>query len=200
MTDTRSVLEDYLRRLERGLRHLPVQGRNDIVQEIREHIAGSSSRPVEELSEAELRTILDQVGDPEVIAEEARERFGVRRPKAGALEGFTIALLLFGGVILPIAGWLIGLVMLWSSRVWSTRDKIIGTVFVPGGLGLSLMLGAFAFNLSAGTTVCEMTPGGVEVCSGGAGTSAVGTLVLTVLVLAPIASAIYLGRRAFARR
>jgi uncharacterized membrane protein len=200
MTDTRSVLEDYLRRLERTLRDLPVQGRNDIVQEIREHIAGSSPRAVEELSEAELRTILDQVGDPEVIAEEARERFGIQRTKAGALEGFTIALLLLGGVVIPVIGWFIGLVMLWSSRVWNTRDKIIGTVFVPGGLGLSFMLGAFVLNVSTGTSVCEMTPGGVEVCSGGTGSSLFGTIVLALLVLAPIASAIYLGRRAFGRR
>jgi hypothetical protein len=31
-------------------------------------------------------------------------------------------------------GWLAGLVLLWSSRAWTTRDKWIGTLVIPGGL------------------------------------------------------------------
>ena len=49
-------------------------------------------------------------------------------------------MLLIGGIVIPIFGWVIGVVLLWVSNAWNVRDKIIGTVFVPGGLGLSLFL------------------------------------------------------------
>ena len=48
----------------------------------------------------------------------------------------AIVLLLVGGLIVPLVGWLPGVVLLWRSNAWNVRDKVIGTVFVPGGLGL----------------------------------------------------------------
>ncbi len=41
--------------------------------------------------------------------------------------------------------WPVGAVLLWSSRVWSTRDKLIGVLLPPGGypvmvLGIMLLL------------------------------------------------------------
>ena len=49
----------------------------------------------------------------------------------------AIVLLLVGGLIVPLVGWLVGVVLLWVSNAWNFRDKVIGTVFVPGGLGLA---------------------------------------------------------------
>ena len=49
-------------------------------------------------------------------------------------------MLLVGGLILPVVGWLIGVVMLWVSNAWNVRDKVIGTIFVPGGLGVLIFL------------------------------------------------------------
>jgi hypothetical protein len=48
-------------------------------------------------------------------------------------EWAAIILLLLRGFIVGL-GWVAGLVLLWSSRAWSTRDKWVGTLVVPGGL------------------------------------------------------------------
>lgn len=70
-------------------------------------------------------------------------------------------------ILLPLGsfafgvGWLVGLILLWSSRMWTIRDKLIGTLIVPGGLATTLL---FA--------------------------------LAVLFVLGPIASAVYLARRA----
>ncbi|HEY5195981.1 MAG TPA: hypothetical protein VIJ51_03025 [Solirubrobacteraceae bacterium] len=38
-------------------------------------------------------------------------------------------------------GWLVGLVLLWSSRLWTTREKLFGTLIVPGGIATALLTG-----------------------------------------------------------
>jgi hypothetical protein len=61
--------------------------------------------------------------------------------------------------VIPIFGWVIGVVLLWVSNAWSIRDKIIGTVFVPGGLGLSIFLLVFFLAESGGSTgACGPVP------------------------------------------
>lgn len=193
----------YLHDLERALRDIPRPRRNEIVQEIREHIEEASTSSVETADEVRIRTVLDQVGDPETIAEEARERFGIQRTKGGALEGFAIALILVGGVIVPVLGWIVGVVLLWVSRVWSTRDKLIGTFVVPGGLALPVYLSVFA--TVSGSSSCQTAPGSrgimVETCTGGnVGAGPWLMVAVTVVVaLLPVATSIYLGRRAFRR-
>jgi hypothetical protein len=37
-------------------------------------------------------------------------------------------------------GWLAGVVMLWNSAVWTTRQKLLGTLVVPGGVALPVFL------------------------------------------------------------
>ena len=63
----------------------------------------------------------------------------------GTREWAAIFLLLFGGFALGI-GWVVGLVLLWSSRAWSTLDKLVGTFVLPGGLAGSYV----AFELGGG--------------------------------------------------
>lgn len=189
----------YLDELDRALGDLPRARRQEIVEEIRSHI-GEATPPG--AGEAEIRTVLEDLGDPESIAADARERFGITKPNAGALEGFAIALLLVGGVIVPAVGWIIGAVLLWVSRAWTLRDKLIGTFVVPGGLALALFLGMFAIG---GSSSCEVRMGdmpmrgtGMTICESEiVGTSIWWTILLAILVIAPIATAIYLGRRAW---
>jgi hypothetical protein len=45
----------------------------------------------------------------------------------------TIGLLLAGGLLAGV-GWLLGLVRLWRSEVFSLQDKVIGTALLPGGV------------------------------------------------------------------
>lgn len=183
----------YLKDLERALRDVPAEDRHEIVADIKEHIAEAAADRGDEMTENELRRMLEQVGHPEAIAEEARERFGVTRRRGGAMEGIAVVSLLFGGLLIPILGWVLGVILLWASSVWTTREKIIGTLIVPGGLAAPLFFGAFA----VGASSCIGPPG-----SGCTGDTNVmlpqfGGIILIALGLAPIAVAVYLARKAF---
>lgn len=199
MTDTRSIVEEYLNRLDRALRDVPMARRKEIVAEISDHIDEAVGGSIADASEAEVRTILDQLGDPETIAEEARARFDVPKRTAGWAEGIALPLLLFGGFIGMGLGWLFGVVLLWASKVWTTKDKIIGTVFIPFGLAGALFLGAFATSAGASFS-CEGGPRGLTQCTESySGPGLLGYALMAFLVIGPIASAIYLGWRAFRR-
>lgn len=54
------------------------------------------------------------------------------------------------GSIVPVVGWLFGVALLWASPAWRTRDKVVGTLFVPGGpLGAVLAVFSLAFGSMA---------------------------------------------------
>ena len=202
------LVERYLKHLDVELDDLPRDRRREIVDEISGHIAEARAG-LEAETESDLRNILDDLGDPAEIAGDARERFDVRPlagASAGAMEVGALVMLLIGGLVLPGVGWLIGVVLLWVSNAWNVRDKVIGTIFVPGGLGISLFL-FFAVGTSSG--------GSSEACSGlsdllnessspqvttctESGTSA-GDIILIVgmiaLLITPIVTTAYLAYR-----
>src|SRR5690554_117012 len=43
----------------------------------------------------------------------------------------TVALIIVGGYVVPVVGWLVGVAMLWASDRWSRRDKWLGTLAGP---------------------------------------------------------------------
>lgn len=193
----------YLRELDRALADLPRDRRQEIVDEIHAHIEESSAAG----DEIALRNVLDALGSPETIAADARERFGISVRRGGAWEAIAILATLIGGVIVPAFGWLVGVVLLWTSRVWTIKDKLVGTLVVPGGLALPLYLHVFA---PFGVTSCQPAGpsfnrrgkpiGQVTACSTEPLTSEWwGVALLIVLTLLALATAIYLGRRAFSR-
>ena len=57
-------------------------------------------------------------------------------------EPLTIPLLLVG-IMAGGVGWFVGLVILWSSPIWRTRDKVLGTLLIPGGLPYGLLIALF---------------------------------------------------------
>jgi hypothetical protein len=64
-----------------------------------------------------------------------------RRPASPAGTGqvrLAVGLLTVGSFV-PL-GWLVGAVLLWSSALWTFREKVIGTLLVPGGLGALLLV------------------------------------------------------------
>lgn len=198
MNDTGALVADYLRRLEKELSDLPRPRRRELVEEISEHI-NEARTGLESQSEAEIRTLLDRLGDPADIAAEARERFGIQPKKSGAVEVGALILLPIGGVIVPILGWVVGVILLWISEVWSKREKLIGTFLVPGGLALPVYLIGF-FSLDAGEScVSNRGPGARirETCSGGASSleSILLVLILILLVVTPLVTTAYLARR-----
>ncbi len=42
-------------------------------------------------------------------------------------------LLLIGGVVIPVIGWVVGVVLLWRRSEWSLRQKVAATLLLPGG-------------------------------------------------------------------
>lgn len=122
-------------------------------------------------------------------------------PKAGWQETAAIVLLLLGGFVF-FAGWVVGVVLLWSSNVWSRRDKLIGTLVIPGGLATTFAFVSYALVATTGETCSsseDLTTGvTTKVCSGGPSTAhAVAFIVLFVfIIVGPIATAVHLSRRA----
>jgi len=148
--DSESMVNDYLRRLDLALSAVAGPRRQRLVEEIAQHVA-ERRREISEESPTALLQLLDRIGRPEDIAAAALEQDDEQSPrlssseteKSGLHEALAIALLLFGGYLL-IIGWLIGVVLLWSSPAWRTRDKVLGTLIFPGGLLWPFYLLAFA--------------------------------------------------------
>jgi uncharacterized membrane protein len=87
MNHTDELVANYLESLEEELSDLPRPRRRELVQEISEHI--DEARPgLTAQSEAEIRTVLDRLGNPADIAAEARERFGLQPKTSTEDEGY----------------------------------------------------------------------------------------------------------------
>jgi uncharacterized membrane protein len=140
-------VDEYLRRLQRSMGDLPAERREEILAEIEEHIAGLLAETPQP-TEADVRNVLERVGDPDDIAAEARERFEIHptrpRTRASWTDTATVALLVLGSLMLVlvarpeglVVAWVAAVVLLWISDVWSTGDKVRVTLVVLAG-GLS---------------------------------------------------------------
>jgi hypothetical protein len=201
------AVKEYLQDLEAELRDLPRSRRQELLGEIHEHI-DSALAEAPARDEAEVRNVLDRLGDPSDIAEEARQRFGITKAKSGALEIAALILLPIGGIILPVVGWFVGVILLWSSRVWTTGEKLAGTLLFPGGLLLPAALGLGAVGVRRCSDVIQ--PAGrpitgaaqviIQSCRGPSTLSIVaGAILMAILVIVSIAVAVVLASRMRAR-
>jgi uncharacterized membrane protein len=197
------LARDYLKRLEKAAASLPSARRNELLEEIEAHL--SEALPAG-AGEAEARDVLERLGEPAEIVAEAGAGQALA-PRAGLTEWSAIPLLLIGGVVIPVLGWFVGVVLLWTSRVWTLRDKLIGTLVVPGGLAtaafLVLGVGSVSREVCSGFTTTTRGPHGVtsvdtgqNCTSSGGGVNYLALALLVLLVVLPILTAIYLGRRA----
>jgi hypothetical protein len=141
---------EYLKELDQALAGLPRSRRREVLDEV---VARG-----------------DFAGDPAEIAAAARARYGVGPDPSSWREVATLFLLPIGGVAIPVAGWLVGVVLLWQSNAWTRRDKLIGTLVIPGGL---------------------LTPFVVLTLVSGP----LGVAALVALFVAPLVSAYHLARR-----
>lgn len=186
----RGTIERYLHELDQELRDLPPNRRRELLEEIREHI-GSALDEAPSHEEAEVRNVLERLGEPAEIAEEARQRFGVRREEPGLRETLALILLPIGGVVVPVLGWIVGAILLITSRVWTSKEKAIGVLLFPGGL-----LPAVALTLFPGQVCSSVEVNGVvtETCSGGMSPVAAWA-ILAVLVAVPVWTVWFLSSR-----
>jgi hypothetical protein len=198
-TDTLHPLAaEYLESLRRAGRGLPPGRLRELLAEIEGHLSEAIDPSA---SDAQVLTVLDKLGEPEAIIEAETPHPDEPPDRRGVREWAAIILLLFGGFIVGF-GWIAGLILLWSSRAWTTRDKWIGTLVVPGGLATSVLIGLVATGAPT-KHLCRGLVGGAQHCTSAAGpsnmSSILGVAVFAVLVLAPIATSVYLARRAFQR-
>jgi uncharacterized membrane protein len=123
----------YLAQLQDELRNVDARVRDRVVREIALEIRDARS------GGASVDRILGDIGDPLDIAANVREHHGVRT-RSRWREIAAVVLVLFGGVVIPVAGWFVGLYYLWSSPVWTVRLKTFATLCLPGGALVPLLL------------------------------------------------------------
>jgi hypothetical protein len=184
------IVDDYLRRLEAAAAHLQRSRRAELVAEIREHI-DAALRQEEAASEVAIRNVLERLGPPEEIVD-AAEPPPAPEPKrrAGVLEVATLLALL-----VPLIGWLVGMVLVFVSAAWERRDKLIGL-----GLLLFFVLVPFLLTIAVGADsgaeervpVGDARPAGLKQESG----DTTDVVVLSTFgLLAGLPSALFLGWR-----
>lgn len=203
------LVSDYLQRLDAALTGVPPDRRDEIVGEIRSHIEEQRAALQDE-TDADVYNLLERVGEPYALATAARSESSVPdeplnvRSRAGAVEVLAL-------VLTPLI-WPVGVILLWTSSAWNTRDKLIATLVPPGGY-LGLLLGFSILELAAFKSMTVSSCGGVIIDSHGnvikescAGTTpplgweqalitiaAVGITV--ILLLLPVLVGIYMARR-----
>jgi hypothetical protein len=148
--ETDRLVEDYLRRLEQAAAHMQRARRTELVAEIRGHIETALAEE-QAAGEAAVRNVLDRLGPPEEIVEAAEPPSPPGDRRAGALE--IVALL---ALIVPFIGWLVGGILIFASRVWSRRDKLIGAIL----LWLPIVILGLGFTAGGPSGAEESTPPG----------------------------------------
>jgi hypothetical protein len=188
-TTLHPLAERYLKDLRRRARVLPRGRRDELLADIQAHLSETAPGGA---GEADVRTALDRLGNPdEIVAAEAGA--GPAPGRRGVLEWCAIVLLLVGGVVLPVIGWIVGALLLWISRSWTIRDKVWGTLILPGGL----LPAAWLVVADVSIESCHSGPHG-QVCTG-APTITQQTINVAFFVGAlvlPFVTAVYLARRA----
>ena len=130
---------------------------------------------------------------------------GARETPGRLSETAAVILLPIGAIAIPLVGWFIGVALLWRSPVWTTREKLVGTLVIPGGLGAPLALAFVGAEWRAcnGGTVTERFPDGTpKIIEGPFDCESAGVIpspwlaiLCLALVVASVGSAIYLWRR-----
>ena len=109
------LIADYLTAVRDATRSLPVGKRETIIGDLEAHSADAG--------EAEVRTVLDRLGSPASIAAEAGADDAPivdKKEPSRVQEIFGLIGLSVGSLFIPIIGWVVGVVLIWMSPVWST--------------------------------------------------------------------------------
>jgi hypothetical protein len=184
-TETDRLVDDYLRRLDAAASHLQRTRRAELLAEIREHIETALGEE-DAAGEAAVRNVLERLGSPEEIVEAAEPPTEPRR-RTGALEITAVIALL-----VPVLGWLVGIVLVVISEAWSRREKALGVALAL----VPVLVPALGLVISSSGTSEPVPPAGPSVEAVTDDGSNTGELVVwVVLLLAGVPSAVYLGWR-----
>jgi hypothetical protein len=201
------LAEDYLLRLRRASQHLPRDRRRELITDIERHLAEVAPS---DASDHDVLDALERLGPPGDIVDAEQPAAQMSVDRRGTREWGAVILLPLGGFAFGV-GWLVGLILLWSSQLWTTRDKLIGTLVIPGGLVTAFYIAviaagnaqtegcsgtAAAVNPSTGKTIGHATMHCTRTVGQSTGTTILQIALAVFLILGPIVSAIYLARRA----
>ncbi len=110
----------------------------------------------------------------------------------------TLMWILFGAFVFGI-GWFVGIWRLWMDQGWTTAQKLIATLIVPGGLLPAVTL----LGMPSGSSSCStglvgpshQGPVVVHCITTGIVSPAIALFALALLILAPISVAIFMHRK-----
>jgi uncharacterized membrane protein len=134
------IVEGYLARLEAELGSAPADRRRELLADVREHITEARAT-LEQETDADLLNILDRLGEPAELAREATEPSSVQMVVSNSLyPAMTWGWIEVAAILLMILAWPAGIILVWLSRFWGSRDKAIATALgaVPFSLGFPL--------------------------------------------------------------
>lgn len=146
-----ALVRDYLGRLEAAAWPLAAERRAELLVEVREHIEAALAEAGSR-DEVTARNMLERLGAPEEIVAAEAEVGGTtrwspapavapeRRPQWGLIEVGAILFLTLGAYFLPVVGPIIGLVLVWLSSEWTTRQKTVASVIALVLLVLPILL------------------------------------------------------------
>jgi hypothetical protein len=199
---------DYLQRMRHAGRELPPDRLHDLLDDIEAHLSEAIAH---DAPDDDVLEVLERLGPAGDIIDAEQPRASIAADRRGWREWTAVVLLPLGGLIVGV-GWLIGLILLWSSRLWTTRDKVIGTLIVPGGIATALWMVLVVTGTGASARRCQgfapqVDPSTGSVlrpptlhCTPTSGPGITATVwqiaVIVFFVLGPIVSAVYLARRA----
>jgi uncharacterized membrane protein len=203
------LVHDYLSRLQSALAGVPADRRDEIVGEIAGHIAEERAR-VENETDADVRNLLERIGDPVQLAAEAAPAVSSADAAAAAASRSHVGIVEILALILTPLLWPVGVILLWLSPAWSIRDKVIGTLVPPGGyLGIAFAgVPAALIVASSNSSQCVTTSdssGSVlaQTCTGFTAQpqweqtliQAIAIAVFVLLLILPVLTGIYLATR-----
>jgi uncharacterized membrane protein len=163
------IAEEYLNRLDAAAGVLPDRDREDLVNELRGHLATGLR---DGAPDAEVLNMLDDLGSPAEIVAAAREaESGSQLPRTpegtgtpgasaspwGTLEVLAVLGLTLGTFVVPVVGPLAGLIFAWASPRWNRTEKIVATLLAILPV-VALGLGAIAFMASGPSSPVPVSP------------------------------------------
>jgi uncharacterized membrane protein len=189
MTDVDALCAKYLEQLDAALRDRSVPQRQQIVEQVTEHLNDARAELTVQ-SEAAVRSILERLGSPDAIAAAAAAGDDAERPRAPWYKRRNGISVLAGAAVLVALGLTLGLLNVHdttpagttigrlhtttTTTTTTTTLSVIGTVTVPVVLGESISQATVAIGAS-GLTVfgIEGNPNGPVVSQDPVGDSRV---------------------------
>lgn len=202
------LIDGYLARLRVAAADLPSSVRDELIEDMRAHIAEARAREPQE-TDATVLNMLDRLGEPDVVVAEAWQRpSAFSSQPATAAASYSPGFLEIAAVVLLPFIWPIAVILLWLSPAWRVRDKIVGTIFSVGGYPGIAMVGLYATQASPSASVAievvqpGATAAGSIVQAGSTGPTPLdvlghvaGVIVLIIFFLLPVLTAGYLAFR-----